>query len=143
MTKRDRIPPALKHGGYSGTGLITGEDPAAFEKLHGNLIDEFAPAGCIEEDIVKTIAHVIWRKHNISNYVARQPETGILRLRAPVDDLLAEWSVIDRLDAIVDRCIKRLLMVRGVKSMSMTSPSASSNQNREPATSGALTVKAR
>jgi hypothetical protein len=29
-----KIHPALKHGGYSATGLLPGEDPAAFEKLH-------------------------------------------------------------------------------------------------------------
>ncbi|HEY7229538.1 MAG TPA: hypothetical protein VH558_04125 [Pseudolabrys sp.] len=38
------------------------------------------------------------------------------------DYLLDELAVLDRLDASIDRCLKRLLMVRGVKSMSIKSP---------------------
>jgi hypothetical protein len=34
-----------------------------------------------------------------------------------IDNLLNELSLIDRLDGMIDRCIKRLLMVRGVKSL--------------------------
>ena len=34
--------PALKHGGYSDTTLLPGEDPAAFEKLHNDLIKDGA-----------------------------------------------------------------------------------------------------
>jgi hypothetical protein len=36
-----------------------------------------------------------------------------------VDRLLKELQVQDRLDALIDRCIKRLLLVRGLKSMSI------------------------
>jgi hypothetical protein len=35
------------------------------------------------------------------------------------DRLLAELAVEERLDALIDKCIKRLLMVRGVKSMAV------------------------
>jgi hypothetical protein len=36
---------------------------------------------------------------------------------ATIDQLVKELQVIERLDAAIDRCIKRLLMVRGLKSM--------------------------
>jgi hypothetical protein len=38
---------------------------------------------------------------------------------ATVDGLLQELEVQARLDALIDRCIKRLLLVRGLKSMSI------------------------
>jgi hypothetical protein len=34
----------VKHGGYSRTTLLPGEDPAAFEKLHNDLVAEFEAA---------------------------------------------------------------------------------------------------
>ena len=38
---------------------------------------------------------------------------------ATTDHLLQQLSIIDRLDGMFDKCIKRLLMVRGVKSMTI------------------------
>jgi hypothetical protein len=38
---------------------------------------------------------------------------------ATTDYLLKELQVIERLDAMIDRCIKQLLMVRGLKSISV------------------------
>jgi hypothetical protein len=59
MSKRaDGVHPALKHGGYSGIALLPGEDPAAFQQLHSDLIAEFAPDGRLEEDIVESIARL-------------------------------------------------------------------------------------
>jgi len=43
---------------------------------------------------------------------------------ATIDHLMQELQVQERLDAVVDRCIKRLLMVRGLKSMSIGRASA-------------------
>jgi hypothetical protein len=44
---------------------------------------------------------------------------------ATIAGLMNELNVIERLDGLIDRCLKRLLMVRGVKSLSLTSPSDS------------------
>src|SRR5262249_10937674 len=63
-----KFPPALKHGGYSTTTLLPGEDPAEFEKLHERLIVELAPAGVLEEDSVLTIARLLWRKKNLASF---------------------------------------------------------------------------
>jgi hypothetical protein len=43
---------------------------------------------------------------------------------ATVDRLMKELEVQERLDAMIDRCIKRLLLVRGLKSMSIGTTSA-------------------
>jgi hypothetical protein len=161
MSARKRIPPALKHGGYSANALLPGEDRAAFEKLHRGLIAELAPDGALEEDTVASIARLLWRKQNLATFsnaeLARKRcfeiteemkrEAGIryhdqdhleveqaadARARkelgemyelveiggeATLDHLMKKLDVHDRLDAMIDRCLKRLLFVRGLKSL--------------------------
>jgi hypothetical protein len=177
MSKRgNRISPALKHGAYSGTTLLPGEDPVAFERLHNDLISEFAPVGCLEEDIVASMAHLVWRKQNLSTYrLAQQAQKqrssissffvppfdfGLRSFDIPkqeeilatqrdleeqlrkelgeawelteigdaatTDHLLVELSIVDRLEGMIDRCLKRLLFVRGLKSISSSSSTTSS-----------------
>lgn len=57
--------PALKHGGYAATIHLPGEDATEFERLHGEIIDELRPNGALEEDIVATMAGLVWRKQNL------------------------------------------------------------------------------
>jgi hypothetical protein len=58
--------PALKHAGYSAIGLLPGEDPVAFAKLHQGLRAEHCPDGPLEEDTVRDIARYMWRKRNLA-----------------------------------------------------------------------------
>ena len=58
--------PALKHGAFSATAILPGEDPAAFRDLHQKLIVELTPIGALEDDIVATIARLLWRKKNLA-----------------------------------------------------------------------------
>ena len=44
---------------------------------------------------------------------------------ATFDGLTKELEIQERLDAAINRCIKQLLMVRGVKSLTVAPPSAS------------------
>jgi hypothetical protein len=171
-----KLPSALKHGAFSATAILPGEDAGAFKKLRDGIIAELAPNGPLEDDIVDTVVHLTWRKQNLSTYrIAqmakdridavesdRHPPSGTLQLfnfgpdtrsleviRAEkekyeaayevnmtrlqkelgpawqlaqidgitIENLLDELTVLDRLDGMIDRCIKRLLMVRGVKSL--------------------------
>jgi len=185
MSKRpDRIPSALKHGGYSGLTLLPGEDPAAFKQMHDDLIAEYAPDGRSEEDIIENMARIHWRKQNLSTYrlaaLAKRRHSAIYsavhpsppfpmlfeltETRSPeeiraatktadekvrkelgtalelveIDEVSTikyledELSLIDRLDGMIDRCLKRLLFVRGLKSISSSSsaPSLSSRIKR-------------
>jgi hypothetical protein len=172
---------ALKHGGYSALGLLPGESPAEFEQLHKRVTEELAPSGPLEEDIVSTLARLLWRKQNRSTFrnaelarnrldaiiheetarrnipksfmfmqieeeseevqAAREEAQRVGRERAQKelgdlyelttvdvatdDRLLTELAVEERVDALIDKCIKRLLMVRGVKSMAIQMPSES------------------
>jgi hypothetical protein len=163
------FPRAMKHGGYSNTTLLPNEDANAFQKLHDGLRNELIPSGPLEEDVVLSIAHLLWRKRNMSTYQAVEwtkrkvnevharygPKSAfpILNLdeRTPaeieadcearkeelqaisrdaeafiemgelatVERLYEDLEINDRLDSLVDRALKRLL-IRGVKSMSVT-----------------------
>jgi hypothetical protein len=179
--RHKKQPGALKHGGYSALGLLPGESPAEFEQLHKDIIEELAPRGPLEEDIVSTLARLLWRKQNRSTFrtaelvkkrrneiieqeiAARnipdsfpsldffprsqeaqaaheeavrvgkeqaQKELGYLYELTECDGanddrMLADLAVEERLDGVIDKCIKRLLMVRGVKSMAIQAPSES------------------
>jgi hypothetical protein len=164
--------PAFKHGGYSATAILPGENRAEFEKLQQDLIAEFSPNGVLEHDLVARIALLVWRKKNLATYriaeVARQPfvsherrQEAVVKVRpqeeldaadcaemirkdehdarkrlgdiyelvaigelATVSYLLRELELVERLDEMIDRCIKRLLHVRGVKSFMNSSSSA-------------------
>ena len=176
MSKRSKqLPPALKHGGYSGMTLLPCEDPAAFEKLYDELIAEYVPSGRHEEDLIENLAHLIWRKQNLLTYRlveqakimhasiyseandAARPPPDFSMLTGPsthsqeeiralykaadaraqnemgsdlelvkldeigtTDYLMKELDIHDRLDGMIDRCLKRLLFIRGLKSISST-----------------------
>jgi hypothetical protein len=165
--------PALKHGGYSATGLLPGEDRAAFEKQHRDLIAEHAPTGALEEDIVATMARYLWRKQNLSTFrIAKDAQdrcSAMISAKLPrnsfeliplgevdpaerqeltraaadqarqelgekyklveigeiatVDRLMKDLEVEERLDGMIDKCLKRLLFLRGLKSLSQASSS--------------------
>jgi len=169
--------PALKHGGYAATTILPGESAAEFEKLHRKLIAELSPNGALEDDIVATMARLLWRKQNLATFriaeLVRQrcqqitnemvpqdvpliPSLGYFKEVDPaereeaiqaaedqarkefgatydlveigetatVDCLMNELAVQDRLDAMLDKCLKRLLFLRGLKSLSTTPSSA-------------------
>jgi hypothetical protein len=189
-TLANKIHPALKHGGYAATAILPGENRADFEKLHQNLVAELAPVAALEDDIVATIARMVWRKQNLatvrlaelagqrrqaiqSEHVAaalakkRDPmgvsyfsalelktaereaalqtaerqarkelgeiyELAVIGETATVNGLLRDVGVEDRLDAMIDKCLKRLLFLRGLKSLPTASSSAPPQPIAEP-----------
>ena len=52
---------ALKHGLASTKVVLPHEDPAAFEELKNALLDEHAPSGLIERELVLLLAAAMWR----------------------------------------------------------------------------------
>jgi len=182
MANRAKKPwPALKHGFYSTTAVLPGEDRVAFEKLHKDLKNELAPNGALEDDIIANMARLIWRKRNLATFkiaeLAKMRDEEIWNERKPkelddplerfrlnearhaefeaaieaaenqsrkelrdtyelveyndlvtFDELSSELDMHERLDTMIDRCLKRLLFVRGLKSISGGSASASSSK---------------
>lgn len=173
-----KLHPALKHAGYSALSFLPGESAAEFEKLHRNLIAEYTPNGVSQNDIVATMARVLWRKRNLPTFriaeLARRRYSQIRSEKVPedqlyfpllmpvsgkevdpavreaairaaedqarkelgdtyelaeiyeiasIDSLMKDLEILDRLDAVFDKCVKRLLMVRGLKSITTESSS--------------------
>ena len=133
--------PALKHGGYSATALLPGENPAEFEELHQALIAELGLAGALEEENLATInraeqAQAHWRRISAPDSPLRWSDSDRAKVDAAiqaardqavkdlgeafrlveVDDtasvecLLKELEIEERLDALIDKCLKRLLL---------------------------------
>jgi hypothetical protein len=181
MSKLKERHPALKHGAYSAMALLPGENPAEFRKLHERLIAELVPGGALEEDIVATIARLMWRKQNLATFrlakhaqnrwsaikseklpddfstlsVWEDPAESETLIRGAEDEarnelgenyklvevgeiatfdcLMKDLEVEERLDAMIDKCLKRLLFVRGLKSLSGRSASAPQQRIAGPA----------
>src|SRR6516164_4271134 len=174
--------PALKHGLYSVTGVLPGEDRAAFEQLRRDLMADLRVEGPAERDIVETIARLIWRKQNLETLriaeSARKRSSAIWSIvpsthppllephLGPVSDpnweppdpavveaarkaalaqaqeelgdryifvemgstvtleqTFKDFEVEERFDAMIEKLLKRLLFVKGLKSL----PSAASS----------------
>ena len=180
MGKRTyRIPPALKHGIYSGIGLLPTENSAKFRKFKKERFAELGLVGRLEEDIGDQIFCYEWRLKNLITYAlaarARQRRNSIsaqfnppLRI-SPMPSLLLDYysepepeplnpkevaarskaaddqaraelgaainlvelgdvvtygylkeqlGIMEQLEAMIARAYKKLLYVRGIKSMS-------------------------
>src|SRR5689334_20981278 len=66
--KSKRIPSALKHGIYSGLGLLPTESPASFRRFKKQVFAELNPVGRLEKGIVEQIVVFEWRRENLSTY---------------------------------------------------------------------------
>ena len=156
---------ALKHGAFSATAILPGEDPAAFKQLHEKVIAELVPDGALEDDIILTITRRLWRKEHLGTlrkaehalelesqiraqksrldelfemerYSAEGREVIMQAAEdqarkdlgasyelveigetATMDRLLQDLAVEERLDAMIDKDLKRLLFLRGLKSL--------------------------
>jgi len=69
MGKRsNRIPSALKHGIYSGIGLLPTESRAKFRKFKKQRFAELNLVGRLEEDIGEEIVLLEWRRQNLFTF---------------------------------------------------------------------------
>jgi hypothetical protein len=184
MRKHNRhLPPALKHGVYSGIGLLPTEDPAEFAKFKQQILDDYKPIGRSEELIVEEIARLLWRLQHLPTYgvairardlhsaiysklnlspewsfpfqletepdprspeeieAARKSAEKQARTElgaaielvnigdvATIEYLEKELSIRERLHGMITRLEKRLLYLRGIKSISSSSSAAASPQ---------------
>ena len=104
---KSKLPSALKHAAYSAMTLLPGEDPAEFEKLHKDLISDLAPDGPLEEDVVATIARLLWRKQNLQSFrVAQHAKERLETIRLLWRRHIAHQSFRDRMPpAVVHRAM--------------------------------------
>jgi hypothetical protein len=104
-----RRPGALRHGVWSNTAVLPGEDPRQFERLYRGLVQEWLPSGPAEEDAVFTLAKCIWRKHRIRDLRDNESKTPVLWW------LPGELALEERLDQLIDRALRRLAQMKAMK----------------------------
>jgi hypothetical protein len=63
-----RVPSALKHGIYSGLGLLPTESRARFRKFKKQIFAELNLVGRLEEDIGEQIVVLEWRRQHLGTY---------------------------------------------------------------------------
>ena len=88
---------ALKHGAFSATAILPGEDPDAFKELHQNIIAELALVGALEDDIGWTIARLVGRKEHLATF--RIEEMSRESKRKNLSSKCSKWKSIPRNDA--------------------------------------------
>jgi hypothetical protein len=72
VSKFKKRHPALKHGAYSSTAVLPGENQAEFDELYQALIAEWAPTGVLQEHTVADIARLLWRKQNLGTFLVAE-----------------------------------------------------------------------
>src|SRR5262249_15131129 len=63
-----RIPPALKHGIFSGLGLLPTESRVKFRKFRKQMFADLNLVGRLEQDIGEEIVCLEWRRQNLFTY---------------------------------------------------------------------------
>jgi hypothetical protein len=91
----ERRPSALKHGVFSASGILPGEDPAEFDALFRSLKNEWQPSGITERAAVLGLAQCLWRLHRLD--VFEQAELLKARVCLPWDmlkvlEMMAKYS---------------------------------------------------
>ncbi len=62
-------PNALKHGAFSKINFLPGEDPQEFENLKASLFAEYNATGKSEEEVLESIAAVMWKERRLGLYL--------------------------------------------------------------------------
>lgn len=151
----DKIgPSALKHGAFSKTLILPGEDIREFEKLRNGLIKEYRPSGEFEEETIDQIAEAMWIARRMGVYqhvkhlrikskratnlatindhmktigkppysppqVGNETDEALLEFGEilSLDYVVKELEVHAKLDARIDRLLKRFFLHRTMTQM--------------------------
>ncbi len=57
---------ALSHGAYGREAVLPWEDLQEFARLHQSIRDELDPSGALEEEAVREVAELVWRKRRLA-----------------------------------------------------------------------------
>src|ERR1700730_18531973 len=89
--------------------LIQGEDPAQFELLHAQLVEQFVPRTMVERELVKHMAALLWRLRRALAFEARIIEARCAKITPKEVETKAErhWRqrqiIADRFRQAVSR----------------------------------------
>jgi len=90
--RKGKRPNALKHGFYSGSPLIPGEDPDEFNNLYAELIDEWKPSGPTLRDGVFELADLRWKQRRLRRFMQTKLSSTTFDPRNPAFD--EAWGFI-------------------------------------------------
>ncbi|MGY4509100.1 hypothetical protein [Bradyrhizobium sp. USDA 3650] len=65
--KRFRKPNAMKHGAFSAIDILPWENAEDFERICTELTDQYHPRGPVQEDCIRGIAILMWRKLRVQH----------------------------------------------------------------------------
>src|ERR1700733_14446000 len=82
-TQKWKRPNAQKHGIFSATAILPGEETREFEILQADLMKEWKPTGATEEDAVLSIAKAIWRKRRLQKFLEVQIRRNTVNPKHP------------------------------------------------------------
>jgi hypothetical protein len=92
-------------------------------------MDEHKPDGLSECEEVCYLAHLVWRRQNLPTNLH-----GVTAYyHRATDAFVRELEIRERLDQLIDRCLKRLLFIKGLKSVSSTANRAMISDARHAA----------
>jgi hypothetical protein len=57
---------ALRHGLYAREAVLPWENPEVFAALHQSFVEELNPVGALEEEAVREVAELHWRKQRLA-----------------------------------------------------------------------------
>lgn len=107
-------------------------EPLSYEEMQQIKAQYADPDVAAEEEYRELLIKLIEHPKDRERMAQRQDEENQIRREmgdaafelarmshvATTGYLMHELSIIDRIDAMIDRCLKRLLLVRGIKSIS-------------------------
>jgi hypothetical protein len=163
-----KMPPALKHAGFSSKSVFPGEEASEYENLRRGIVTELKLDGALEVETGNSVAHLLWRQKNLGIFgIAQRIQKRMGQIRdgflarlnggaekssateyeenfekkwqaaearareefgelyglvelgdeATLEGLTKKLAIEDRLDSMIDRKLRRLLLIRGLKSL--------------------------
>lgn len=89
---------AFKHGFYSNTPLLEGEDAEAWQELYDSVIEEFSPQGVLELELASRIVFNLWQLRRLARIENNLLETGVLSTRKAIHGSWNPDPVLKRLE---------------------------------------------
>jgi hypothetical protein len=90
------VRPALKHGIYSGIGLLPTESRAKFRKFRRQIFAELNLLGRLEQDIGEQIVRLEWRRQNFSTYdLAERAQARCRAIPSSLSRMVSRFSRLE------------------------------------------------
>jgi hypothetical protein len=121
---------ALRHGLYSSTIILPGENQAEFDKIHRQILDLYQPTDAYQQQMVDELAAIQWKLRR-----AELIEAGILIEYGdePASSCLAQYDRVTQIQCRLRRAMFKLYKeLETIKVARPPQPLATSSESRLP-----------